>query len=107
MSYEKRIFDELLLPTREEVIKVLLVTLFKQHGAVKEFGSGEQEFSDEIADKLGLTAPQRTTTIQTIVRKENRTKKFPAWNRLLYRAAALAANQGLLSHPTQTERITG
>jgi predicted restriction endonuclease len=43
----------------------------------------------------------------TIVRKEGRLKTFPAWNRLLFRAADLAAKQKLLARPKETLKLTG
>jgi len=45
--------------------------------------------------------------METIVRKESRLKRFPAWNRLLFRAADLAAKQGLLARPKDTLKLTG
>jgi hypothetical protein len=107
MSYESRIFRELSLPNKENVMKVLLSALFKCGGTVKEFGSGDQEFTDEIADAIELTNQQRKKTMQTLVRKGNRIKRFPAWNRLLFRAADTAAKKGLLSRPSATEKLTG
>lgn len=107
MSYESRVFRELSLPDKEKLIPILLTALIQHGGAVKEFGSGDQEFSDEIAGELKLTREQRITTMQTLVRKENRIKKFPAWNRLLFRAADLAAKRELLSRPKDTEKLTG
>ena len=106
MSYESKVFVQLALTSKEQVIQILLLALLKHGGVIKEFGSGNQEFSDEIADKLGLTKNQRMGLMQTIVRKEGRVKTFPAWHRLLYRSAAQAARQRLLSHPTQTLKIT-
>jgi len=106
MSYESRTFEQLALPRKEKVIHAMLSGLLRHNGVVSEFGSGNQKFSDEVADELGLTANQRSGLMQTIVRKEGRTKTFPAWHRLLYRAAAQAANQGFLSHPSQTFKLT-
>ncbi len=107
MSYESRIFKQLSLPRREEVIRVLLASLLKHQGRVKEFGSGDQEFSNEVADLLGLSTSQRSFLMETIVRKEGRLKTFPAWNRLLFRAADLAAKQKLLARPKETLKLTG
>ncbi len=106
MSYEKKTFEQLALPPREKVIQALLLALLKHNGVIKEFGAENQEFCNEIADELELTKAQRTASMQTIVRKENRVKRFPAWHRLLYRSAAEAAKQMLLSHPTQTMKLT-
>ncbi len=107
MSYESRILRELKMPTKENVMRVLLVSLLRYGGTVKEFGSGDQQFADEIADDLDLSVAQRTTTMQTLVRKEDRIKRFPAWNRLLFRAADLAARREFLSRPTDTAKLTG
>jgi len=107
MSYEGETFRELSLPNKENVMKVLILGLFKHAGAVREFGSGDQGFTDEIADALKLTNLQRKKTMETLVRKGNRVKKFPAWNRLLFRAADTAATKGLLSRPSVTEKLTG
>lgn len=107
MSYESKVFKELSLPTREEVVHILLKTLLKHNGHVKEFGAGNQEFVDELADSLGLSESQRSFRMQTIVRKEGRLKTFPAWHRLLFRAADKAARQRLLAHPSETLKLTG
>lgn len=107
MSYERKVFKELSLPKREEVIHVLLMSLLKHGGSVKEFGSGNKEFANELADLLSLSTQQRSFLMQTIVKKEGRIKTFPAWHRLLFRAADIAAKQKLLSHPKDTLRLTG
>jgi hypothetical protein len=107
LSYESKIFKELSLPNRDEVIHVLLMSLLKRNGYIKEFGSGNQEFVNELADLLGLSIQQRSFLMQTIVKKEGRIKTFPAWHRLLFRAADTAAKENLLSHPKDTLKITG
>ena len=107
MSYESKVFKQLALPSREDVIRILLTSLLKHDGRVKEFGSGDQEFSNELADFLNLSTAQRSFQMETIVRKEGRLKRFPAWNRLLFRAADLAAKQGLLARPKDTLKLTG
>lgn len=107
MSYEGKVFKELALPSRQEVIQVLLISLLKHNGYVKEFGSGNQEFVNELADTLRLSNKQRSFLMQTIVRKEERLKTFPAWHRLLFRAADLAAKERLLAHPKDTLKLTG
>ncbi|MBM4169383.1 MAG: hypothetical protein FJ215_09530 [Ignavibacteria bacterium] len=107
LSYESRVFKQLSLPKREEVIDALLTALLKRNGYVKEFGAGNQEFVNHLADSLGLSVNQRTFSMQTIVRREGRVKKFPAWHRLIFRAADLAARRGLLSHPKDTLKLTG
>ena len=107
MSYESKVFKELSLPNRNEVIQVLLMSLFKHNGFVKEFGSGNQDFVNELADVLSLSNQQRSFLMQTIVRKEGRIKTFPAWHRLLFRAADIAAKEKLLAHPKDTFKLTG
>lgn len=107
MSYESKIFKELSLPSRDEVTRLLLTSLLRHNGRVKEFGSGDQEFADQLADSIGLSDKQRTFLMQTIVRKEGRLKTFPAWNRLVFRAADMAAKQKLLARPKDTLRLTG
>jgi hypothetical protein len=107
LSYESKVFKQLALPSREDVIRFLLTSLLKHNGRVKEFGSGDQEFADELAELLNLSTTQRTFQMETVVRKEGRLKRWPAWNRLLYRAADFAAKQGLLARPKETLRLTG
>lgn len=106
MSYESKVFDELDFPSKEKVVEALLLVLLNNKGVIKEFGSGDQDTSDEIAIALGLTDIQRFFRMQTIVKKENRVKTFPAWNRLLFRSADNAAKLGLVTRPTQTLSIT-
>jgi hypothetical protein len=107
LSYESRVFKQLALPRPEDVIRIILTSLLRHNGSVKEFGSGDQEFADELANLLDLSPSQRTFQMETIVRKEGRLKRWPAWNRLLYRAADSAAKQGLLARPKETLRLTG
>lgn len=107
ISYEKETFTKLNLPSREKVVDALLSVILRNRGTVKEFGSGAQEITDEIADCLNLNNQQRTYKMKTIVRKEGRLKTFPAWNRLLFRAADQAAKLGLVTRPTLTMRLTG
>ncbi|MFH0991619.1 MAG: HNH endonuclease [bacterium] len=107
MSYERKVFSELGLPSRDKVLKLLLTSLLNHKGVIKEFGSGNQEFVNELADSLLLSKKQRSFLMKTIVRKEGRLKTFPAWHRLLFRAADMAAKQKLLIHPKDTLKITG
>ena len=107
MSYESKVFKELSLPSKQEVLDVILTELLRDKGHVKEFGSGDQLFMNTLADSFGLSEKQRSFLMQTIVRKEDRLKTFPAWHRLLFRAADLAAKQGLLARPTETLKLTG
>lgn len=71
MSYESQIFKKLSLPSREAVIHVLLTSMLKNNGYAKEFGSGNQEFVDDLADSLVLSEEQRSFLMQTIVRKRH------------------------------------
>jgi len=105
MSYESRMLEQLAMPTRTQVGRGLLRTLLKHGGVVKEFGAGEQVV-DEIADQFRLNKGQRTAALETIYRKENRLKKALLWHRLLFRAADSLANEGFVTRPTQTYRLT-
>ncbi len=105
MSYESRMLEQLAMPTRTEVGRVLLRTLLKHGGVVKEFGAGQQVV-DEIADQFQLNEGQRTAALETIYRKQNRLKKALLWHRLLFRAADSLANQGFVSRPTETFQLT-
>jgi hypothetical protein len=106
MSYESRMLDQLGMPSREDVMRVLLLTLLKHGGVIKEFGSGEQEIVDELATEFKLNAHQRTAVLQTVYRKENRVKNAFLWHRLLFRAADLLAKAELVSRPTETIQLT-
>lgn len=105
MSYERKMLEELAMPTREQVERALLRALLKHGGVIKEFGTG-QEIVDEIADDFGLNEHQRSAFLQTIYRKENRIKKSLLWHRLLFRAADSLARENLVSRPTRTFRLT-
>lgn len=107
LSYESKVFKQLALPKREEVTPSLLSSLLKHNGYVKEFGSGDQHFADELADLLSLSSEQRSFQMETFVRKDSRIKRFPAWNRLLYRSADFAAKQGFLARPNEVLKLTG
>src|SRR6266404_4639944 len=106
ISYEKRMLQQLAMPTRTQVGRALLRTLLKHGGVVKEFGAG-QEVVDEIADQFQLNKGQRTAALETVYRKENRVKKALLWHRLLFRAADSLASEYLVSRPTQTLQLTG
>jgi hypothetical protein len=105
MSYESRMLGQLAMPTRTQVGRALLRILLKHGGVVKEFGAG-QEVVDQLADEFQLNRAQRTATLETVYRKEDRVKKSLLWHRLLFRAADLLASEGLVSRPTQTVRLT-
>jgi hypothetical protein len=105
MSYERKMLEELAMPTRKQVERTLLQALLKHGGVIKEFGTG-QDIVDEIADDFGLNEHQRSAFLQTIYRKENRIKKSLLWHRLLFRAADSLARENFVSRPTQTFRLT-
>ena len=106
MSYEGEMLESYEMPTRIEVEKALLISLFNHDGTIKEFGSDEA-IVDEIADKFGLNKDQRTASLQTVYRKENRIKHSILWHRLLFRAADSLVKGKLVSRPTSTYQITG
>ena len=105
MSYERKMLEQFAMPTRQQVEQVLLRALLKHGGVIKEFGFG-QEIVDEIANDFGLDERQRTASLQTVYRKENRVKKSLLWHRLLFRAADSLAKEKLVSRPTQTLQLT-
>ena len=105
MSYEGKMLEEFSMPSKEEVEAVLLKTLFKHNGVIKEFASGEN-IVNEIADEFRLNNLQRTVLLERIYRKENRIVKTPLWHRLLYRAADSLAKEKLVSRPTSTILLT-
>jgi len=105
MSYERKMLDDLSMPTRKEVEEALLRALLKHGGVIKEFGAG-QNLVDEIADGFGLNERQRSACLKTIYRKENRIKKSLLWHRLLFRAADSLARFQLVSRPSETFRLT-
>jgi hypothetical protein len=105
MSYEGKMLHDLKMPTRIEVEKALLKTLFKKNGVIKEFATGE-EIVNEIADEFNLNERQRTAVLERIYRKEKRIVKTPLWHRLLYRAADSLAKEKLVSRPTSTILLT-
>ncbi len=104
MSYESEQHKLFKMPTRKNVEKELILSLFRHDGTIKEFGSG-QEIVDEIANTFNLSEKQRKAYLKTIYRKENRIKKAFLWHRLLFRAADSLANQNLITHPTITFRL--
>jgi hypothetical protein len=105
MSYERRMLEDLKMPTQKEVEQALLRSLFNNHGVIKEFGTGEK-IVNEVANEFGLTEEQRTAYLVTIYKKENRVKKAYLWHRLLFRAANTLAKEKLVSRPTQTVLLT-
>ena len=106
MSYESGMLHDLAMPGRERVEQALLRALLMHGGTLLEFGAG-QEVVDELADDFGLNVDQRTASLQTVYRKENRVKKSPLWHRLLFRAADSLARNHLVSRPSRTFRLTG
>ena len=105
MSYERKMLEDLEMPTRKEVEQALLKSLFNHNGVIKEFGAGE-EIVEEIANDFGLNEEQRTAYLETIYKKENRVKKSYLWHRLLFRAADSLAKEKLVSRPTKTILLT-
>lgn len=105
MNYESKMLEAFNMPTRKNVERALLISLFKHRGMIKEFSSGE-EIVDEIANNFGLTEAQRSAYLETVYKKENRTKKVSLWHRLLFRAADSLAKEKLVSRPTQTMLLT-
>lgn len=105
MSYEGEMLKKLAMPAKGEVEKVLLETLVKHNGTIKEFASGE-EIVNELADLFSLNQEQRNTALERIYKKENRIVKTPVWHRLLYRAADDLAKQKLVTRPTATLQLT-
>jgi len=105
MSYESKMLEQFNMPTRNEVELVLLQSLLKHGGAIKEFGPG-QEIVNEIADNFGLNEQQRSAFLETIYRKENRLKKAYLWHRLLFRAADSLSKENFVSNPKQTFALT-
>jgi hypothetical protein len=105
MSYERKMFADLKMPTQRDVEQALLKSLFNNNGAIKEFSAGEK-IVEEIANNFGLNEVQRTAFLETIYKKENRVKKSYLWHRLLFRAADSLAKEKLVSRPTQTILLT-
>jgi hypothetical protein len=105
MSYEGEMLKKMAMPSKQEVEKELLKTLFRHNGVVKEFSSGEG-IVNEIADIFSLSEEQRIVPLERIYRKENRIVKTPLWHRLLYRAADSLANNNLITKPSITNRLT-
>jgi hypothetical protein len=104
-SYEGSMLEKLAMPTRAEVEKSLLTTLFKHNGVIREFASGV-DIVDEIADGFSLNQEQRNAVLERIYRKEDRVVKTPLWHRLLYRAADNLAREKLVTRPTTTVQLT-
>jgi len=105
MSYESEMIEQLKMPSKKEVEKALLKSLFKYNGVIKEFGTGE-DIVTEIANNFQLSDEQRNAFLETIYRKENRVKRSSLWHRLLFRAADSLANKKLVCRPTQTVKLT-
>jgi hypothetical protein len=104
-SYEGNMMLKWAMPTRQEVEKELLKTLFRHNGVVKEFSTGE-DIVDEIANEFSLNEKQREVVLERIYRKENRIVKTPLWHRLLFRAADSLAKEKCVTKPTTTLLLT-
>ncbi|MGI8583957.1 MAG: HNH endonuclease [Chitinophagaceae bacterium] len=105
MSYESDMLEKFGMPTRSQVEKAILISLFNHNGVIKEFATGV-EIVNEIADLFALNENQKSAFLERIYRKENRIVKSPLWHRLLYRAAHSLAVQKLVSNPTSTIKLT-
>jgi len=105
MSYERKILENLQMPTQKEVEQALLKSLFNNNGVIKEFGDGEKAV-EEIADEFYLSKEQRAAYLETVYRRKNRVKRSNLWHRLLFRAANSLAKKNLVSRPTQTLSLT-
>ncbi|MDR2144991.1 MAG: HNH endonuclease [Tannerella sp.] len=105
MSYEGEMLKKMVMPSKQEVEKELLKTLFRHNGVVKEFSAGE-EIVNEIADIFSLSEEQRVIPLERIYRKENRIVKTPLWHRLLYRAADSLSNSNLIVKPSVSQKLT-
>lgn len=105
MSYERKMLEDLRMPSRKEVEQALLKSLFNHNGVIKEFGVGE-EVVEEVANYFGLDEKQRTAYLETIYKKENRVKRTSLWHRLLFRAADSMAKEKLVTRPTRTIQLT-
>ena len=93
------------MPNRKTVEKALIIFLFNNSGAIKEFSANE-EIVEEIADHFSLNQQQREAYLETIYKKENRVKKSFLWHRLLFRAADDLAKEKLVSRPSETFLLT-
>lgn len=105
MSLENELMVKFGMPSKEEVSDVLLKTLFKYNGIIKEFNSNEN-IVKEIADEFNLSERQLTAQIEIFYKKEDRIKRSSLWNRLLYRSGSYLAKEKLVSRPIQTQKIT-
>ena len=105
MSYEGKMLEEYKMPSRKDVEKALLKTLFNHNGTLKEFSSDEK-IVNELAEEFDLNESQKSAQLETIYRKENRLKKSSLWHRLLFRAADSLSNENLISRPTATRALT-
>ncbi len=105
MSYEANMLKDLRMPSKDEVKKILLISLFNHEGTIKEFNSN-QEIVEELASQFNLNESQRNAYLETIYRKENRVKKSSLWHRLLFRAADSLAQEKLISRPSETFSLT-
>jgi hypothetical protein len=106
MSYESEMLKKFKMPPRRDVERVLLHTLFKHNGIIRDFSSGEATVA-EIANYFELDKRQRDAYLETTYRKENRRKRTNLWHRLLFRAADELAKSGLVARPTETLKLTG
>ena len=66
MSYERKMLENLEMPTRKEVEHGLLISLFNHNGAIRDFSAGEK-IVDEIANDFGLNEEQRTAYLLSLI----------------------------------------
>lgn len=105
LSYEASMLKQFKMPSRKGVENALIIFLFNNNGAIKEFSASE-EIVEEIADHFRLNEQQREVYLETIYKKENRVKKSFLWHRLLFRAADNLAKEKLVSRPSGTFLLT-
>lgn len=105
LSYEASMLKQFKMPDRKAVEKALIIFLFNNSGAVREFSANE-EIVEEIAEHFSLNEQQKEAYLETIYKKENRVKKSFLWHRLLFRAADNLAKERLVSRPSDTFVLT-
>ena len=105
MSYEGDMMKKFKMPQRSDVEQVILTTLFRHNGVLRDF-SAQEEVVDEIASHFNLNSEQRNVYLETIYKKENRIKRSLLWHRLLFRAADRLANLKYVSRPKDTFLLT-
>lgn len=105
LSYEASMLRQFKMPSRKAVENALIISLFNNNGAIREFSASE-EIVDEVADHFSLTEQQKEAYLETIYKKENRVKKSFLWHRLLFRAADYLAKEKFVARPSDTFLLT-